>query len=56
MALAAMSAIIYGCMTFYYIKQNRDRKAGKQDSIMAGKNEEEIAELGDANPRFIYTI
>ncbi len=55
MAMAAMAAIIYGGMTLYYMKQNRARKDGKQNGIMAGKNEEEIAELGDANPRFIYT-
>jgi hypothetical protein len=53
--MVAMAAIIYAIMWFYFIRQNRRRSAGKQDAKIVGKTEPEIAEMGDENPRFVFT-
>jgi len=55
LSMAAVAAIIYTVMSLYFLNRNKRRQAGKEDSIMAGKTEEEIAELGDENPRFVFT-
>lgn len=51
-----MSAVIYASMSLYFVKRNQGRRAGKEDWKMAGKSEEEIAEMGDENPRYMYVI
>ena len=56
LALVAMSAVIYASMSWYFVKRNQGRRAGKEDWKMAGKSEEEIAEMGDENPRYMYVI
>ena len=56
LALVAMSAVIYASMSLYFVKRNQGRRAGKEDWKMAGKSEEEIAEMGDENPRYMYVI
>ncbi|KIV81911.1 hypothetical protein PV11_04059 [Exophiala sideris] len=55
LSMAAVAAIIYTVMSLYFFKRNKRRQAGKEDSILVGKTEEEIAELGDENPRFVFT-
>lgn len=56
LALVGMSAMIYASMSLYFVRRNRGRRAGKEDWKMAGKTEEEIAEMGDENPRYMYVI
>ena len=56
MAMAAMSAVLYGGMWLYFVRRNKNRLAGKGNYKLEGKSEEEIAEMGDESPRFIYTI
>ena len=56
LALVGMSAVIYASMSLYFVRRNRGRRAGKEDWKMAGKTEEEIAEMGDENPRYMYVI
>ncbi|KAH7109445.1 major facilitator superfamily domain-containing protein [Dendryphion nanum] len=52
--LMTMSLCIYTTLHLYFLKQNRDRKAGKQDWKMEGKTEEEIAEMGEDSPRYFF--
>ena len=56
LALVGMSAVIYASMSLYFVRRNQERRAGKEDWKMAGKTEEEIAEMGDENPRYMYVI
>lgn len=55
LALVGMSAVIYGLLSAYLMKRNEGRKAGKEDAVISGKSEEEIRELGDENPNFLFT-
>lgn len=55
LAMVAMAAVIYAIMWLYFVSENRRRSAGKEDAKMVGKTEEEIAEMGDENPRFVFT-
>ena len=56
LALVALSAVTYASMSLYFVRRNRGRREGKEDWKMAGKSEEEIAEMGDENPRYMYSI
>ena len=55
-ALLALGAGIYATLHFWYRAQNKRKLEGKEDYRMEGLSEEEIAELGEHNPRFFYTI
>ncbi|EEH34163.1 hypothetical protein PAAG_05212 [Paracoccidioides lutzii Pb01] len=55
LALTGLSALIFTFMWFHYRQINKERAAGKMDHIIEGMTEEEIAEMGDRNPRFRYT-
>lgn len=55
LSMAAVAAIVYTVMSFYFFNRNKRRQAGKEDAVMAGKTEDEIAEMGDENPRFVFT-
>ena len=54
--MVAMSGAIYTLMGVYFAAQNKSRQAGNEDSKMAGKTEDEIAEMGDENPRYMFTF
>jgi hypothetical protein len=53
--MVAVSAVIYTTMSLYFLNRNRKRRAGREDQKMIGKTEEEIAEMGDENPRYVFT-
>lgn len=55
LALVGMSAVIYAFMSVHFRQRNSARKAGKEDGAIRGMSEEEIAEMGDASPRFVFT-
>ncbi|KAK5061222.1 hypothetical protein LTR84_007764 [Exophiala bonariae] len=55
LAMVAMATIFYSILWAYFIAENKRRNAGKRDGKIAGKTEEEIAEMGDENPRFMFT-
>lgn len=55
LALVGMSAGIYMFMSWYFMMRNQGRKVGKEDAVINGKSEEEIRELGDENPSFMFT-
>jgi sugar phosphate permease len=52
--LLTVSLISYTTLHFYFKKQNAERKAGKQDWKLEGRSEDEVAEMGDESPRYIY--
>lgn len=55
-ALLALGASIYIALNFCYRKQAKRKLEGKEEWRMEGLSEEEIAELGEHNPRTFYTI
>lgn len=50
------SVVVYAFMWWYYSWENARRAAGNYDADFADLIEEEMAELGDKNPKFRYTI
>ncbi|KAH7311327.1 major facilitator superfamily domain-containing protein [Stachybotrys elegans] len=55
MALIAMSTVIYLAFWWYFRSLNQRKREGKDDHKVQGMTEEEIEELGEHNPRFLYT-
>ncbi|KAB5572170.1 major facilitator superfamily domain-containing protein [Coniochaeta sp. 2T2.1] len=54
-----LSMVAYGVLSFvfmwaYYTYMNKRRAEGKEDHKIAGLTEDEIEELGDDSPRFVY--
>jgi hypothetical protein len=56
MALLALAALIYGGMSVYFGYVNKRRANGLEDSKFEGMTEEEVEELGDRSPRYVYTL
>lgn len=56
MAMVAWAILCYSLLWFYFAKTNARRANGEEDHLVEGMSDEEIAELGDDSPRFIYTI
>jgi hypothetical protein len=50
-----MAVCIYTTLHFWYKRQNARKLSGAEDWRMEGKTEEEINEMGEFNPRFLYT-
>lgn len=46
--------VLYGTMSLYLTWRNRQRQEGKENYKIAGLSEEEIADMGDESPRFIF--
>ncbi|KAL4886178.1 major facilitator superfamily domain-containing protein [Aspergillus karnatakaensis] len=55
MALVAMSAVVYLLFWAWFRRQNKRKLEGKEDYRVEGLSEEEAEELGEHNPRFLYT-
>ncbi|KAF9884464.1 hypothetical protein FE257_001725 [Aspergillus nanangensis] len=55
LALVGFAGIVYGLMWVYYRQKNQRRAQGHEDEKVAGMTDEEIEEMGDKSPRFIYT-
>jgi hypothetical protein len=56
LALVGFASVLYGCMSLYFMKQNSRRLAGMEDGKMQGKTEDEIKEMGDESPKYVFTI
>ena len=56
LCLVAFASVVYGIMWWVFAQKNKRRREGKEDVHYEHISEEEIAELGDESPRFIYTI
>ncbi|KAF1917602.1 major facilitator superfamily domain-containing protein [Ampelomyces quisqualis] len=54
--LLSVGILLYTALHFYFRIQNKKKREGKYDYLMEGKTEEEIAEMGENNPRYMYTI
>jgi hypothetical protein len=54
--LLALGIAIYVALHLYFRMKNQRKLSGKEDWRMEGKTEEEIAEMGEDNPRYVYTI
>ena len=54
--LLALGIVIYVALHLYFKKANKRKLEGKGDWRMEGKSEEEIAEIGEDNPQYLYTI
>lgn len=54
LALVGLSGLVYGMIWFTFSRINRRRAAGLEHGTIADKSEEEIEEMGDRNPRFVY--
>jgi hypothetical protein len=56
MAMVAFASTVYVVMWWYFAKVNARRARGAEDHRIEGMSDEEIAEMGDDSPRFVYTI
>ena len=55
LAMVAMAVLCYALMWYWFRSANQKRRDGKEDWKTQGKTDDEVAELGDASPRFVYT-
>jgi hypothetical protein len=55
LCMVGMAALIYLGMIFYYGRANTNRAMGREDWKLEGKSDEEVEEMGDRSPRYIYT-
>ncbi|KAF1346408.1 high-affinity nicotinic acid transporter-like protein [Lizonia empirigonia] len=56
MAMVAFAIACFAILWAHLGLLNSRREKGEDDHLMAGKSEEDIAEMGDESPRFRYTI
>lgn len=56
LSLVAFAILVYSSMSLVLSRENSRRREGKEDTKIANMSDEEIEELGDASPRFVYTI
>jgi hypothetical protein len=56
MGLLALGAAIYAGMSLYFSFVNKRRRDGLENEAVEGLTSDEIEELGDRSPRYIYTI
>ncbi|KAF2813790.1 MFS general substrate transporter [Mytilinidion resinicola] len=56
LAMVAWASLVYGFMWFYFTRANARRARGEEDEKIAGMTDEEVNELGDESPRFVFTI
>ncbi|KAI9801700.1 MAG: hypothetical protein M1833_002382 [Piccolia ochrophora] len=56
LAMVGYASVLYGFLWWYHARINKKRKAGEEDWKIEGKSAEEVAELGDESPLFVYTI
>ncbi|KAF2021638.1 MFS general substrate transporter [Aaosphaeria arxii CBS 175.79] len=54
--LLAFASVIYVILHMYLRNANKRKISGKEDWRIEGKTEEEAAEMGDLNPKYLYTI
>jgi len=56
LGLVGFAAVLYSLLSFFLARENRLRREGKEDAKIERMTDEEIEELGDGSPRFLYTI
>ena len=56
MGLLALTVGLYTFLRIYWARINRRRIEGKEDGKMVGKTDEEIENMGDDSPRFMFML
>ena len=56
LSMVAFACLCYAFMWVYFVRVNARRARGEEDYKIEGMSDDEIAELGDDSPRFVYTI
>ncbi len=56
LAVVTVSGSIFGVMSWWYGRVNEARGRGEEDWKMEGKTDQEVEEMGDYSPRYVYTI
>lgn len=56
LAMVAFASVVYAFMWLYLSRVNARRARGDEDHKIQGMSEQEVKELGDDSPRFVYTI
>lgn len=54
--MVGFATVVYAFMWFYFARANARRARGEEDYKIEGMSDDEVAELGDDSPRFVYTI
>lgn len=55
MAMVGFACICYVVMWVHLERVNKRREEGKEEGLISGMSEEDVAEMGDDSPRFRYT-
>lgn len=55
LSMVAFAMVIYTVMWWVFSRENRKRRNGERNAKIEGLNEQEVAALGDDNPRFMYS-
>lgn len=56
LSMVGFGGIVFGVMWIYYHFENGRRAQGKEDDRIAGVAEEDIQEMGEKSPRFVFSI
>lgn len=56
LGFGALSVVCHSIVWRQYSQANTKRAAGMEDGLIECMSEEEIRELGDRSPRFVYTV
>jgi hypothetical protein len=56
LSLVGFSLLVFAGMSAYFSAENRKRLQGKEDYKIEGMSDEDIDELGDRSPRYLYTV
>lgn len=54
--MVAFATLLFGFMSWFFARLNKARREGKEDAKVENMSIEEIEELGDASPRFVFTV
>lgn len=52
--MVGMASIIFASMSLHLSRKNEGRRNGEEDAKIANMSEDDVAELGDESPRFIF--
>lgn len=56
LSMVGMATVLYGAMWFWFRRENQRRASGDMKSDHRTMSSDELAELGDESPHFVYTI
>jgi hypothetical protein len=56
LAMLTYALIVFSFMHFYFKKDNKKKLRGDYDYIIEGMTEAEANELGEKNPRYLWSI